>query len=345
MPFVGLPPAAAWPWLIASVVLHLGYYIGLTEAYRTGDMGQVYPIARGSAPLMTAAMSTTFLGERLGLIGWSGIVVLVSGVFLISLRGGRDLARLDRRAVGFAFFTAVTICGYSMVDGVGARTAGNAHSYSVMLFLLDGMMMAVFALLRNGRTTDHRHEPATGRPAFIGGTLSLVAYWIAIWAMTVAPIAIVAALRETQRAVRRRHRGGFPEGAAARLAHRRRLPDRRRAGADPAALATTALTLWTRSPACPSRSTGFGIPLAQAAVVQFAGELQDRIGDRGQVPVDALEVADDVEMDRARLDRFRPAFAQPREMAVGRRRARRRASRLFPPAAGAPAPRRGSRTR
>ena len=74
LPFVGLPPAAAWPWVIASVVLHLGYYIGLTEAYRTGDMGQVYPIARGSAPLMTAAMSTTFLGERLGLIGWSGIL-------------------------------------------------------------------------------------------------------------------------------------------------------------------------------------------------------------------------------------------------------------------------------
>ena len=67
LPFVGFPPAAAWPWVLASAVLHLGYYIGLTEAYRTGDMGQVYPIARGSAPLMTAGMSTTFLGEQLGL--------------------------------------------------------------------------------------------------------------------------------------------------------------------------------------------------------------------------------------------------------------------------------------
>jgi drug/metabolite transporter (DMT)-like permease len=196
LPFVGPPPAAAWPWVIASVVLHLGYYIGLTEAYRTGDMGQVYPIARGSAPLMTAGISTTFLGERLGLIGWSGIIVLIAGVFLISLRGGRDLARLDHRAVGFALFTAVTICGYSIVDGVGARTAGNPHSYSVMLFILDGAMMALFALLRNGRTTV---TDMTGhwKVAFIGGALSLVAYWIAIWAMTVAPIALVAALRET----------------------------------------------------------------------------------------------------------------------------------------------------
>ena len=196
LPFVGLPPAKAWPWLIGSLILHLGYYIGLTEAYRTGDMGQVYPIARGTAPLFTAGMSTVFLGERLGLIGWSGIVILVAGVLLISLHGGRDLARLDRRAVGFAFFTAVTICGYSLVDGIGARTAGSAHSYSVMLFLLDGAMMAVFAFLRNGRATitDMRNH---WRAAFTGGTLSLAAYWIAIWAMTVAPIALVAALRES----------------------------------------------------------------------------------------------------------------------------------------------------
>ncbi|HKY85198.1 MAG TPA: DMT family transporter [Pseudorhodoplanes sp.] len=196
LPFVGLPPAKAWPWLIASLILHLGYYIGLTEAYRTGDMGQVYPIARGAAPLFTAGMSTVFLGERLGLIGWSGVVILVAGVLLISLHGGRDLARLDRRAVGFAFFTAVTICGYSLVDGIGARTGGSAHSYSVMLFLLDGAMMAVFAFLRNGKATiaDMRDH---WRAAFTGGTLSLAAYWIAIWAMTVAPIALVAALRES----------------------------------------------------------------------------------------------------------------------------------------------------
>jgi drug/metabolite transporter (DMT)-like permease len=196
LPFVGVPPAAAWPWLIGSIILHLGYYIGLTEAYRTGDMGQVYPIARGSAPLMTAGVSTVFLGEQLGLIGWSGIILLIFGIFLITLHGGRDLARLDRRAVGFALFTAVTICGYSVVDGIGARTAGSAHSYSVMLFLLDGFMMAIFAALRNGKQTI---TDMTGhwKAAFIGGTLSLAAYWIAIWAMTVAPIALVAALRES----------------------------------------------------------------------------------------------------------------------------------------------------
>jgi drug/metabolite transporter (DMT)-like permease len=195
VPFVGVPPAVAWPWVIASVVLHLGYFIGLTEAYRTGDMGQVYPIARGSAPLMTAIAGTFLVGESIGLRGWIGILVLVSGVFLLSLRGGRNL-HFDRRAVAFALFTAVTICGYSIVDGIGARTSGNAHAYTVWLFLLDGLMMLVFALLRRGPSV-FGDFALFWKSGLIGGALSLAAYWIAIWAMTVAPIALVAALRET----------------------------------------------------------------------------------------------------------------------------------------------------
>ena len=195
LPFVGIPRAAAWPWIIGSVIFHLGYFIGLTEAYRTGDMGQVYPIARGSAPLMTAVASTIFVGETIGLRGWLGILILVGGVFLLSLRGGRDL-HFDKRAVAFALFTAVTICGYSIVDGIGARTAQNAHVYTVWLFLLDGLMMLVFVLLRRGVGVLGDFTQVW-KGGLIGGALSLAAYWIAIWAMTVAPIALVAALRET----------------------------------------------------------------------------------------------------------------------------------------------------
>ena len=122
----------SWPWLIASIVIHLFYFAGLIESYRAGDLGQVYPIARGAAPLMTATMTTIFVGERLGLYGWGGIVMLAAGVLLLSLRGGRDLAKLDRVAVGFALFTAVTVCAYSVVDGIGARAAGpgTATAYS-----------------------------------------------------------------------------------------------------------------------------------------------------------------------------------------------------------------------
>ena len=196
LPFVGLAAVVSWPWLVASIILHLAYYYGLTEAYRTGDLSQVYPIARGAAPLMTALISTAALGEDIGLFGWLGILSLVSGVFLLSLRGGRDITRIDRRAVGFAFFTAMTICGYSLTDGIGARISGNAHAYAVLLFVLDGSCMLVFALWWRGQSliTEARIYWKTG---VFGGALSVTSYWIAIWAMTVAPIAIVAALRET----------------------------------------------------------------------------------------------------------------------------------------------------
>jgi drug/metabolite transporter (DMT)-like permease len=159
-------------------------------------MGQIYPIARGSAPLMTATATTVFIGERLGLLGWCGISLLVAGVMLLSLRGGRELARLDRRAVGFALFTAVTICAYSVVDGIGARLAGSANAYSALLFAGIGPVMASYALARRGREVVPAMASHWGI-GLAGGALQLGSYGIAIWAMTVAPIAIVAALRET----------------------------------------------------------------------------------------------------------------------------------------------------
>ena len=196
LPIVGIPAAAAWPWCAASVAIHLVYFAALIESYRAGDMGQVYPIARGSAPLMTAIATTAFVGERLGFASWGGIILLVAGVIVLSLRGGRELAQLDRRAVGFALFTAVTICAYSVVDGVGARLAGEANAYSVALFAGTGPVMLAYALVRRGRSV----LAAMGRSwgiGLAGGALQLGSYGIAIWAMTVAPIAIVAALRET----------------------------------------------------------------------------------------------------------------------------------------------------
>jgi drug/metabolite transporter (DMT)-like permease len=180
----------------ASVLIHLAYFAGLIEAYRTGDMSQVYPIARGTAPLLTAIISTTWLGERLGLLGWTGLLCLVGGVFMLSLRGGRDLARLDRRALGFALFTALTICAYSVVDGVGARAAGDAAAYTAALFVGNAVIMALYGLVRGGPKL-FADMPAVWLKGLGGGGLQLGSYWVAIWAMTVAPIAIVAALRET----------------------------------------------------------------------------------------------------------------------------------------------------
>jgi drug/metabolite transporter (DMT)-like permease len=194
--YAGMPAWAAWPWLAASILIHLVYFASLIESYRTGDLGQVYPIARGSAPLMTAAVTTFFIGERLSALGWTGIVALVAGVLLLSARGGRTLAEIDRRAIAFALVTALTICAYSVVDGIGARLSANPNAYSVWLFVGIAVVMVPYALYRDGADV----IPAMRRfwlRGVAGGALQFLSYGIAIWAMTVAPIAIVAALRET----------------------------------------------------------------------------------------------------------------------------------------------------
>jgi drug/metabolite transporter (DMT)-like permease len=195
-PLTGVPAGAAWPWLIASVLIHLVYFASLIESYRTGDLGQVYPIARGSAPLMTATATSIFIGETLSAPGWTGIVALVAGVLLLSARGGRQLAEIDRRAIGFALFTALTICAYSVVDGIGARLSTNPNAYSVWLFVGIAIVMVPYALYRDGRDVIPAMQNFWMR-GFAGGALQVLSYGIAIWAMTVAPIAIVATLRET----------------------------------------------------------------------------------------------------------------------------------------------------
>ena len=195
-PLVGLPAWAAWPWLIASVIVHLCYFASLIESYRTGDLGQVYPIARGSAPLMTAAATTVFIGEKLSLVGWTGIFSLVAGVLLLSARGGRELAEVDRRAIGFALFTALTICAYSVVDGIGARLSANPNAYSVWLFIGIAVVMLPYAIYRDGPDVIPAMQ-RFWRRGLAGGALQLLSYGIAIWAMTAAPIAVVATLRET----------------------------------------------------------------------------------------------------------------------------------------------------
>ena len=197
LPLVGLPLPAAWPFIIASLVLHFVYYMGLAEAYRFGDLGQVYPIARGAAPLMTALGATFLIGEQLSFGSWCGVLVLGAGILTLALRGGRDLSRFDGRSVGFALLTAASIAAYTLVDGAGARKAGHAAPYIVWLFVLDGIMMLAYGMWRAGARVVVTEFRAAWGVVLLGGALSTAAYAIAIWAMTVAPIALVAAVRET----------------------------------------------------------------------------------------------------------------------------------------------------
>jgi drug/metabolite transporter (DMT)-like permease len=194
--FADLPDTAAWPYLVASVVIHIGYYLTLAEAYRHGDLGQVYPIARGSAPLLTAVVATFMLGETPGAFGWLGLIALTAGIMLLAVRGGRHLHPFDARSVGFALLTSVTITAYTLVDGIGARIGGPG-AYTVWLFLLSGGAMSLYGAIRVSPQRLFGCSKADWALALCGAGLSTAAYAIAIWAMTVAPIAIVAALRET----------------------------------------------------------------------------------------------------------------------------------------------------
>jgi drug/metabolite transporter (DMT)-like permease len=199
LPFLlvfGWPIAAAWPWLIGSIVLHLGYYVALTEAYRRADMSQIYPIARGGAPLLTTLVSTLTIADPISALAMGGITILGCGIGLMAVFGRRRGTSFDPTAVGLAMLTALIICGYTLLDGIGARVAGDPHAYAAGLFVIDGIPLPLVALWWRGRAGLAPVTKFIG-PGLLGGAMSLGSYWIAIWAMTVAPIALVAALRES----------------------------------------------------------------------------------------------------------------------------------------------------
>lgn len=195
----GMPKAESLPWLAASTFLHLAYYLTLTEAYRRAEMGQVYPIARGGAPLLTAIGSAIVLREWVSPLAAAGIATLCCGVMTMSLAGRGASGRAappDRRGIGFALLTSLTICGYTIADGTGARLSGDPHAYAAALFVFDALPLPLTLLALRGRDAFRpmRRYLLLG---FGGGAMTLAAYWIAIWAFTVAPIALVATLRET----------------------------------------------------------------------------------------------------------------------------------------------------
>lgn len=196
LPFFAVPQGVTWLWIVLSAALHTGYKIFLIRAYDAGDLAQVYPLARGSAPLLTAIFGYLLLGEALSPLMASGIVVLCLGIWLMSARGGSALAKLDRKAIGYALVTSCFIAAYTLVDGIGGRSAVSASSYAVWMFAVDGVWMAMFCMMVRGPASFLAVLPQW-KSGLVTGALSLGAYWLVIWAMTKAPIAAVAALRET----------------------------------------------------------------------------------------------------------------------------------------------------
>lgn len=190
---LGWPPAAAWPWLIASLLIHVAYYTALTGAYQHGDLGLTYPLMRGSAPLLVAVSATFTLGETLSPMAWVGVLGISAGVLTLGLSPHAFAAP---KAVRFALINAVIIATYTVVDALGVRASSDAARYVATLFLLDGWPFALIVFLRR-RDTALAYAKQRWPLALGGALASLGSYGIALWAMTQAPVAMVAALRET----------------------------------------------------------------------------------------------------------------------------------------------------
>lgn len=194
IPVFPLPVSAAWPWIVGSGLLHTGYKLFLVRAYAHGDLAQVYPIARGTAPLIVAVFGVFALGEAIGPVAAGGIALVGLGVVSMSLRSGGVHA--DRSAILWALGTACFTASYTLADAVGARLAGTAAGFVMWMFLVDGLAMSAFAAVTRGRAAFVALRPAW-RSGVVAGALSLGSYWVAVWAFARAPVGVVAALRET----------------------------------------------------------------------------------------------------------------------------------------------------
>ncbi|MCZ2526767.1 EamA family transporter [Streptomyces sp. NPDC059506] len=191
-----LPAPAAWPYLIASVLLHIGYQVALMRSFRLGDFGQVYPIARGTAPLLVTLFAVLALDEHLGGASAAGVLVATAGIVGLALWGVRDRAnRPSGPAVAMAAATGLMIAVYTVVDGVGVREAGAALGYIAWLMVLDGLAIPAYAAVRLRGALTPRLRPVL-LPGLVGGVLSVLSYGLVLWAQTRAPLAPVAVLRE-----------------------------------------------------------------------------------------------------------------------------------------------------
>ncbi len=193
LPFLSPPLAAAWPMVIASMLIHFGYYVALTEAYRAGYLSFAYPLMRGTAPLLVTLLGIVFLRELPSLKVVAGIVLICGGIVAIAFAHRH---RHPRTAVYWALGNAGIIAVYTLVDGAGARASGNALAYVVWLTFLESLLFLGWVRWRRGGRAV-TYVRTRWRRGLVGGFFSVAAYAIVLWAMTRAPVAAVAALRET----------------------------------------------------------------------------------------------------------------------------------------------------
>ncbi|TCM14410.1 EamA-like transporter family protein [Novosphingobium sp. PhB165] len=192
LPFLPPPSVESWPFIAASSLFQIAYFVLVARTYRIADMSLTYPMMRGTAPLLVALASLVLIGEPLSQSAWLGVGIICAGI--LSMAGA---ARSGNRAgVALALGNAVVIAGYTLIDGIGVRRSGAAAAYTLWIFLLTGVVLVGWALFRR-RAGILSYAGRNWAFGLLGGTGTIGSYGLALWAMTVAPVAVVAALRET----------------------------------------------------------------------------------------------------------------------------------------------------
>jgi drug/metabolite transporter (DMT)-like permease len=191
LPFLPPMAPAAWSYLAISVVLEIAYAVLVAAAYANTDMSRAYPLMRGTPPLIVALVSALALGISVSMTAWIGIGLVSLGLMSLTMRGTGG----DGRGVGFAFLNALVIASYTLVDSFGVRASGASLTYTMWIFVLVGLPLTAWGVLRiPGFVGYARRDWKLG---VIGGIGTLGSYGIVLWAMTQAPVTLVAALRET----------------------------------------------------------------------------------------------------------------------------------------------------
>ena len=194
LPWLPLPALESWPWLATTTFVHVGYYLLLMRAYQHADLSLAYPLMRGSAPVLVALVAP-LVGDALtrGLV--LGIALVAVGIAL-PVGVGIHRGGVSRSGLSYGFATAGVIALYTLIDGIGARLSGNAVSYTLWLFFLNAWLVLGIAVWRRGRAA-LAHLRRRWVFSLLGSVLTMGSYGIVLWAMTVASIPAVAALRET----------------------------------------------------------------------------------------------------------------------------------------------------
>ncbi|NLP59871.1 EamA family transporter [Paraburkholderia sacchari] len=188
-----LPDSASWPYIVASALLEFAYCFALIRAYRSGDFGQIYPIARGLSPLLVFVGALVFAHEELHALAATGVLLVSLGIMSLAFRRGM---RFSGESVPWALATGFFIATYSIVDGLGARLAGNPLSYIMWVYLLWNVPQFIVVCKLRGGAAQMFVSKGSAMRGMLAGVLALSAYCLVIEAFRYLPIAMVSALRE-----------------------------------------------------------------------------------------------------------------------------------------------------